>query len=218
MLCLEKLKDRLREGGVPIETWGLPGTATKTVEHLFAEIKEGSASISPEGPVSCHRTSVCIDITHFCVLELTVRRLVETRQVFPDGSPRMRNLPYLRETAQLMEDLRVTACRGLQEELGIDAELEEIINPNVISIVNAELPRQYVTKHYTSDVYPGLSTWRTEWHVSYAMPQRHYRPEGYTLLEHGITTHFEWLIERTHEEWQRLGLRKPLNEQPPVRQ
>lgn len=190
---LESLEERLRADGLPVDAWGLPGTATKEVADLLREILEGSASLTPYGPVTCSRHSVCIEVT--CMHELGKELiLVEDRQEFPDGTPLKRGLRYLRETLQGTESFSATACRGLFEELDILVDPRDIINENETVVFGLSLRRRKpLVKRYVSEVYPGLQTVRTEWHVSYVMKPVQFDPEGYCFREHGITTYFTWL-------------------------
>lgn len=192
MYTLEELEERLRQGGLPIDTWGLPGTATKEVPDLLREVWEGSAAISTEGPVSCSRHSVCTEVTYVGAggIELV---LFEAKQVFPDGTPLERNLYYLRESLQKHESFSATACRGLYEELDILVDPKDIINENETRFLGMSLRRAKPrVKRELSKVYPGLDTVRTEWHVSYVMHPQYYNASGYSFCEHGITTYFEW--------------------------
>lgn len=199
MLLLEELEARLKSDGLPIETWGVPGTATKTVTDLLQEINEGSASIPPTGPVTCSRHSVCTKVTYRPRLgeELV---LIEDRQEFSDGTPRRRGLRCVRETLKGRELFAAAACRGLFEELGLLVDMREIIDPNPKQRLLAMLQNKGKRTRYISEVYPKLPTWRTEWYVSYKMPHHYYSPGGYSFEENGITTFFEWRIHNTREK------------------
>lgn len=195
MRTLQALEERLRDGGIPIDTWGLPGTATKTLNDLWQEIAEHSAAISPSGPVTCTRHSVCTQVTYHPENEDALI-LVEDRQVFPDKAERERGLRCLRETVRTGETFPATAARGLFEELGLLVDWRDIVEHNAKRRLFALLKSGGVRTHYVSEVYPKLPTWRTSWHLYWKMPRCYFRKEGYFFVEEGtgITTYFQWRL------------------------
>ena len=194
MHTIEALEARLRSGGIPIETWGVRGTATKTLENLWEEIQEKSATISQVGAVSCTRHSLCTQITYHPTGEPALI-LIEDRQIYPDTAIRKRGLRCLRETVRTGETFAATAARGIFEELDLLVDWQDIVEPSRKARIFSLLKNRGIREApYLSEVYPELPTWRTSWHLYWQMPRKHFRKEGYTFTEKGtgITTYFTW--------------------------
>ncbi len=179
-----RLRNRLLDAGMPIDTWGLPGSATNSVEDLERELRENSASISWTGPLICYRHSVCITISYLAP-KGKLLLLHETEREYPDGSIRKRGLPYIRGTWRSGERIKYTAKCEIFEETGQRVEESSIVDvfkdPELID------PEEYI-----SETYPELPTRRTQEHVAVQFNRHHYRIRGYERTEHGIITKTRW--------------------------
>lgn len=189
LLVEADLKKRLHEGGVPFESWGKPGTATRTLGDFVQEVAEGSARLTATGPVFCLRISLCVEL-HGESPEGKKIQLYEAEEVFEDGTKRRRNLPYVRESLQMAfpqllvpgEDYLIGAQRGVKEETGM------LIDLDCFSI---DLKPRW-TPFYLSDVYTGLPTRRCEISVRCDVPDSFINMKGYTSVQRGVKSVFNW--------------------------
>jgi 8-oxo-dGTP pyrophosphatase MutT (NUDIX family) len=182
-------KKRLREGDVPFETWGEPGTATRPFGDFVIELAEGSTRLSESGPVVCTRISMCTAVMGKDEEGKDVQ-LYEAEQIFPDGTKKERNLPFVRESMQLPfklmnvfgEGFEEAAQRGVREETGMEVDLEHFL---------VDLKPRW-TPYYLSDTFPGLVTRRFEFNCRCELPQQLYVPTGYSSIQRGVTSIFRW--------------------------
>ena len=176
---------RLQERGLPLERWGLPGTATKSYADFKREHDEGAVRITWSGELSCLRQGVCVEVIH-TEASGRVFRLEEAHQEFPDGAIKKRNLPYVRETWESGETIQATAVRGVREELGIIASCGDF---------KLILPPRLGTP-YVSETFPGLVTVRIDCVLRLAVSREDFlqRLNGWSFLEHRIISAFKWRL------------------------
>lgn len=121
---LDKLKNFLSSVGIEIFEWG-SGVA-KTVEHLYSEIQRGESVLvrGEQGEIVRRVRIAGVDI-YYSTPEGNILRLIEDRQVFPDGRVRRRDYDHaVSEKLKPEEEPLEGAIRGIQEELGIISEID----------------------------------------------------------------------------------------------
>ncbi len=168
------LRELLKKFGVPVDTWGF-GKA-QTVTTLLKEINEGETSLVIDN-IGITRS---IQIVKMHIGDLEHRghgRLVEWKQIFPDGRERERNQEPS-EKIKVGETPEAALARGIMEELEQGPEnwvLDHALSP--------------VREANESPSYPGLLTvyvihhfyvWLTD-----SSLQNEFRvkdPEGYTSI------------------------------------
>jgi len=139
------LRELLQKFGVPVETWGI-GKA-QTVGTLLKEINEGETHLDENDG---RRLTRVIEIVKMHVKDLAHPergRLVEWKQIFPDGRERVRNNEPSEKT-KAGEIPAAALVRGMREELEQD--------PNEWIITSA--PASPVVEENESPSYPGLKT------------------------------------------------------------
>lgn len=111
--------------------------------------------------------------------------LREQFKVFPDGRRDYRELALsISETLRHWETPVDAARRGLQEELGADAEVYEVL-------MSGEPPR---VSEYHSNLYAGIRRRTETFEATYMMPVRFFNPNGYEETdEFGIVTVTQWV-------------------------
>jgi len=183
-------KRRLTEGDVPFNTWGMPGTGTRSLQDFVTERAEGSSRLSESGPVVCTRISMCVEV--LCKDEEgNDVQLSEVEQIFPDGTVKVRNLPFVRESMQMPfklmnvsgEGYEQAAKRGVEEETGMVVDLEHFL---------VDLKPRW-TPYYLSDTFTGLVTRHFEFNCRCDLPQHLYVPKGYSSIQRGVTSVFKWI-------------------------
>lgn len=171
--------------------WGtVPGT--NSVDDLLRDVNDGSVRVFlVEDEVWCFRQSVCVTV-FYRKRTGTLVRLYESYRVIR-GKRRMRNLPCVRESSHVsIEHACQTAVRCFAEELGIHD-----VTPDDFWELFAFEPGW--GKPYESKLFPGLLTVRHTITVEHEMQRRHYRPEGYRVIEDGVTIVFKWRPERNEK-------------------
>lgn len=134
----QELREWLLAQGIDLSAWG-QGSA-KTVEHLWAEIKNGESAIRPDPP----RRVVNVVRVH---IRHDKRLLIEAHQDFHSGQRRARGRPPS-EKIKPGESYQEAALRCLEEELGVGQQ-------NVL-LLGQTYRRK--TRQAISASYPGLCT------------------------------------------------------------
>ena len=160
---IEELKCFLRRHQIPFDLWSQG--ATKSIEHLLAELNAGEAGFTwSESGLLLRRISP-IGINVFGTLDGVLMRLVEQRQVFPDGRVRVRKLSTsLGEKCVFGEPVHQAARRAALEELNV--------NIDGFTVTGLELRTGRV-----SNSFPGLLTTDELVTLRVEMPHRLVRPQ-----------------------------------------
>lgn len=189
---------KLVEGGVPVETWGTGGR--KPLEALFSQLDSGETTLKllDGKPIRCIRVAA---VNIVCAVDKLKRcRLIESRQVFTDskgntlknidGSNRVkfRKLKSsLSETIKITEEALEGAVRGIEEELGIK------INPDDLVLIEEQV------EFRESNSFAGLKTRYEVSRYRWEMPSKHYRStykdDRQIKLGERLVSHFEWIPE-----------------------
>lgn len=171
-LTKRSLKKRLLSLGVPLELWEKDGA--KGLDDLFAELNKRECTL--EGIERTFRT-IIIDVLH------GNERLVELKQVFNDGRIRKRALPLGTLSEKLAAGERIeSGIRRVFEELGIkklgrDFKLQPLKNKTLVG---------------PSTSYPGLLSINSVIRFRVRLPDRAYKPEGYTEVQRKKKSIFIW--------------------------
>lgn len=176
----ETLVDFLRDNEIGTSAWGT-GRA-KTIDDLLEELREGESEL-----VVCEeglRRVTPIDQIEIRYVNPDGKeyRLVEQRQVFWDGNrERVRSLPRsLGEKIKAGEDPKITAVRGIKEELGIEVTQDRVIDFGI----------EY--EEMESPSYPGLVTRYDKHNFLIKLTDDEYDPIGYTEDDGKKVTTFVW--------------------------
>lgn len=174
---LDSLKKQLSENGIDYSSWGK--AATKTVENLLDEIKRGETTFTKfEGRLLRQVTGIGAHIYFKNGKKLL--KLREEKQVFPDGSIRVRD--FARSVGgkiKFGENEFNALKREIKEELGIDGnyEIKKIGENNYL---------------LNSPSYPGLLTRSITYMFEvYLLPEQ-FNEAGYTEKDNGIISYFIW--------------------------
>lgn len=108
-------------------------------------------------------------------------KLIEEKQIMPDGSIRERKFQFVSETMKRNEDLEIAARRALREELQID---DPEIKFERMTTLDEDKTKESTT-------YVGLKTHYLVYHFKTAIPTRLFK-EQYEEVEENITTIFSW--------------------------
>ena len=134
----KELSAWLDKNNIDAARWGA-GT-TKSVTNLWEELANGDAYVQEDPPMR---------VVH--VAEVVVRAgdrvLIEAEQEFGNLHRRFRNR-FPSEKMRMGENVRVSALRCLQEELGVDRQ----------AVTFLDVPLKQIEKVKDSPSYPGLPT------------------------------------------------------------
>jgi hypothetical protein len=176
-----ELVELLDAAGVPHQSWGT-GSA-KSVDDLLAEVRKRESILFSEaaGTRLVRIVWVAAANVYYCGGGRACFRLVERKQVLPDGRERSRGCRFsICEKFALPEDPEQAIRRALREELGI--------NPADAAVEHGDLAVEETDR---GDSYPGLMSRFIFCQFFVRLGDGSYRPEGY--VEHGkLTTHFAW--------------------------
>lgn len=185
---LKALRSLLKRHGVNYADWGTG--YTKTIQDLMKEIRLGeSVLIVRRGKLIRQVQHGQVKIT--CVIDGVPHKLVETRQVFANGSVRPREGDRsLSEKVQTGESPKEAVVRGIGEELGIvgftgEGLIKDPKNPH---------PRKRFKDSAVS--FPGLAVEHIEFIFLWAMDMlsTFFRRVGYIEKQTRKTTYFEWQV------------------------
>lgn len=169
----------LEQFNIPIETWGSNGS--KSVELLLEEIERGECRlIIRDGQLVRYLDVVRVMVDHHAPTGECLR-LVEARQVFPDGTERVRHVPFsVGEKTLRFETSYECLSRGLIEELGLRA-------------VPIPVGGQMSAWEGECRDYPGLQSLKLFSDFRVEMPEASFRPEGYDEQNDKLRTEFRWV-------------------------
>ncbi len=147
--------------------------------NLLADIQKGESVLEIEEDQLYRRVNVVSVYCYFTNDNNEKMRLVEEKQIMPDGKMRLRGYTFVSETMKKGESPQQAARRGLAEELQIsDPELQfEVLND------------EKITKESTTFV--GINTHYLIHYLKTEIPLRHFK-EHYVEMENGVETHFKW--------------------------
>lgn len=139
---LEGLKELLLSNKVPLEMWGIGGA--KSAEDFLRELTKGESEVVTTGGAIARRTRV----TRLDIRDFSDRRLVEVRQILPDGRSRERKL-------------EVTASEKLYPGENPGSGLERLLKEE-FPFLQAYRCRcqdwEFLEERKSSQSYPGLPT------------------------------------------------------------
>lgn len=171
----------LNEFDVPLDQWGT-GNA-KTLNHLVDELRAGETRLSREGDRLTLTTWVCRVDLYFEAHDGENLHLREDRQIFHDPE-RIRRRDIEVSVGEKIktgqgESAREAAPRGIQEELGIDSEIE--------------LTGGMFSRHRAEAVcYPGFVHDKLFYTYEATIEPEDFRPEGYVERQRDKDTYFVW--------------------------
>lgn len=182
----DHLQHKLQLAGIDTSTWGTG--KTKSIQDLYTEIKEHESVLVQDGAEFYRELSVAAIQVVFADQQGNRFILVETEQVWHDGSGRRRSRELEQSLSEKLiagEDPLTGAMRAVREELGVPVSQDLLV---------AQQP--YVVQAGANS-YPGLQSRYAVFPYTVAVPSEHFHPEGY--VEHGTEkdTSFQWKsIER----------------------
>lgn len=153
-----------------------------TLQNLYDDLHKGECSLEiKEGKL--HRRINVVSVHCFHTNHNQERfRLIEEKQILPNGDTRQRGYPFVSETMKPDESPHDAAVRALAEELQIsDPELQ--FQPS---------PEDDEDKIKESTSYIGIHGRYIVYHFKTDIPSRLFR-ERYVELENGTETHFSWV-------------------------
>ena len=175
------LRQILASHDIDVTEWGR--NATKPVRSLLHEILQGETTLHVKGPELLREVHIA-EVNVFRTLpDGRVQRLIETKQVFKNGSERVRTGPgtdrySVAEKMTAGEDPYAAAVRALEEELSI-GDVPPLKEEGVLS------------KALPSASYPGLRSSNVLHRYSVILPLDQTR-EGYEEVQNDKTTYFNW--------------------------
>ena len=175
---IDSLRAQLQNNGIDLSKWGQKGT--KTVEQLFEEIEEGETEMTKDVDGKLLRKVLGVGADIFFTDGDQTYKLKEEKQVFDDGSVRVRDFARgVSEKMKFGEYSHDAMARGIQEELGI---MSNIYLEEIETIVETKDSPSYpgLMSHYIVDIF------------KVNLVPRQYKPEGYIEKRDGITTYFIW--------------------------
>ena len=176
---INQLESKLKEYGIPYETWG-KGYA-KTTQHLLEELENEECAIFDEQGYLV-RYIEFVGIRVFYTDRDGIRYILkEDRQIFNDGRVRKRTMQAsVSEKMKFGEDPVISAERGVMEELGVKLKKDQLIKQRDLSYDGG------------SQSYPGLKT-KYKGHVfNCNLKIDQYKPEGYIEKQKDKSTYFVW--------------------------
>ena len=173
------LEQQLADAGIDVSQWGKG--AAKTFEHLQKEIDSGEmVLVKDENGELLRRLVVGKADILYTSPEGKKYRLVEEKQVFKDGRERRRDLgEAISEKMKPDENPTEATARGVQEELGIEGDLDmkELA-------VNEE--------RLVSPSYPGLTSQYILHRYEATLKDEQFKQDGYIEEQPDKSTYFVW--------------------------
>ena len=175
----DALQKQLADAGIDTSSWGT-GQA-KTLAHLQKEIEGGETLlIAGETGELLRKVVVGGADIYYQSSDGKKYRLKEDRQVFKDGRERRRDLGQaVSEKMKPDENPKDAMIRGIQEELGINGEID---------LTETRTDVQQVT----SPSYPGLESEYIRHKFQATLTDEQFRPEGYVEEQSDKSTYFVW--------------------------
>lgn len=179
LISAENVQNMLRKHKVPFNRWGKG--PTKTFEHLMRELELGESTLIETQGGKLLRLVGVVRVTVEHKRGSLMYLLVETEQRFANGSTRQRGLRFVGGKISAGESPQIAAVRELKEEIGLEGADVEVLR------------KFQVSDHSPS--FPGLRVLYVCFDCHCLMLPQFYRPEGYSSVQDGITTVFEWAKE-----------------------
>lgn len=169
---------KLKEFDIPVDLWGTG--ESKTVEHLFDEIKSEECHIE-ERDVYLVRYLEFVGIRIFYKDGENILYLHEDRQEFTDGRIRRRQMPSsVSEKMKFGENPTLSAIRGIKEELGISVRPEQLIKQRDLNYNGGSLS------------YPGLRSKYKGHQFTCYLTDNQFQRGGYIEIQKDKSTFFVW--------------------------
>jgi hypothetical protein len=180
---LAAMKQVLQDHHIDFSGWGA-GEA-KTLSHLFTEIAENETALVVDDSGQLLRKVDCIGLKIYHTNDEGKRFLLtEQKQVFTDGRVRSRQLEVsLAEKMAVGESPVIAAIRGLQEELGVKADINGLTGMMFEPVVDTRI----------STSYPNLWSQYTIINFDVKLTNKQYEPTGYVEVQKDKSTYFVWL-------------------------
>lgn len=183
----QTLNSLLPQYNIKPSLWGKDGA--KTLRDLAEEIVDGETVLLVEnGEIVRLVTVARVDVIYDDGKRTL--RLLETKQVFHNGTVRERGLWGVNEKAFGGEEPVGAALRGLREEIGAK---EEDLHSLTLTGQSEELSR--------SRSYPGIETKYRNFHFQAVVTRGFFNPDGYVEEEERATTYFGWQELPPEEAW-----------------
>lgn len=174
-----ELSKNLKDYGIPVEEWGT-GSA-KTIDHLLDELRNKECIIKKEEN-SIVRYIEFVGISVFYKEKNgNILYLNEDRQEFKDGRIRKRKMSSsVSEKMKFGEDPLISAVRGIEEELGISVDMNQLKRIKHLNFDGDSLS------------YPGLKSKYTGHKYTCYITDDQFNPEGYVENQSDKNTFFKW--------------------------
>lgn len=182
LLTESDLSRFLWSNDVSTSEWGTG--ATKTLGHLVDELNAGESTIHVDDSqrVCRHVRAVDIDVLSTRV-DGAVEYLYEARQVFADGTERVRDRDSsIAEKFAADEVADTAAWRGIKEEIGLGRR----------DVRGLYRTKKSLKIEQSSESYPGVKSLYLLVGYAAMLTPSAYRPEGYEEVTEEKTTYFEW--------------------------
>lgn len=175
---LNDLKNQLLKFSIPIDNWGTG--KSKTINHLLDELENKECSLS-EIDNDILRSIEFVGIKIYFQSPDSNWVLKEDRQEFNDGRIRRRNMPSsVSEKMKAGEDPLIAAVRGIEEELGIKIEQNQLTKRRDLFYDGGSLS------------YPGLKTKYKGYQFTCYLQPHQFDENGYVEVQKDKKTYFVW--------------------------
>lgn len=176
---LGKLKQQLQNAGIDVSQWGI-GKA-KTLQHFLKEIEDGETILIKNIDGKLLRKVIVGNANiYYTSPEGKKFILKEEKQIFKDGRERIRNLDEsIAEKIKATENPEDAMVRGIQEELGIESE---------INLKKDNTKEELLM----SPSYPGLQSQYIFHKFETILNDQQFKPEGYIEEQLDKSTYFIW--------------------------
>lgn len=176
---INELSLKLKAYNINIDYWGIGDS--KTVKHLFDELKYGDCFLKDEGGYLVRYIEFVGIKVFYKDKNGQLYLLKEDRQEFKDGRIRRRNLESsVSEKIKSGEDVILSAIRGIKEELNLEINKNQLKSEGVFDYNRGSVS------------YPGLKTVYKGHHFICYLNDEQYIPNGYIERQKDKSTFFIW--------------------------
>jgi hypothetical protein len=173
------LGEILKAHGVPVEKWGI--NAAKSVNHLQKEIDNKECYIDYIGP-----EKELVRFVEFVGINVTYKNFIlkEDRQEFVDGRIRRRDMQSsVSEKIIHGEDPKIAAVRGMEEELGLKIDPNQLRGESKLTYYDTSVSKSY----------PGLKSKYRGAQFDCELTDDQFNKEGYVEVQDDKSTYFVWV-------------------------